>query len=277
MTEKYMRSSERTLQILTAFTPDRLQMGLTQLAEVLNLSKATVLRLALTLCKYGFLVQDPESKQYSLGLKLFELGGLVYASFSLRKSASSHFRELLERLDKTVFLGIIEGDELLYIDKRESPMNPIRFASNIGTRRPPHFGMLGQVLMAHLSEERVQALLQKYPLVAFTKKSITSNHDFKEILARVKKQGFAIDSGMAIEGIGGVAAPVRDFTGAVVAALGAGFMTPAVSTKELKRVANDIVETAAKISRELGYVDKSAASPSLDSPATQAKVTFHSD
>ncbi len=253
MAEKFIRSAERTLQILSAFTPDRLQMGLTQLSEVLSLSKATVLRLASTLCKHGFLSQDPVTKHYCLGLKLFELGGLVYASFSLRTTASSHLRRLQARVDKTTFLGIMDGDDLLYIDKKENPMNVIRFASNIGFRRPPHFGMLGQVLMAHMSEERVQALLQKSPLTTFTKKSITSNQVFKERLRKVRKQGYSVDEGIAIEGIGGVGAPLHDFTGAVVAAIGVGFMVSSVDRKEMKRLIKEVVEAAASISRELGY------------------------
>jgi DNA-binding IclR family transcriptional regulator len=263
--ETYMRSAERTLQILNAFTAERPEMGLTQLSEALGLSKATVLRLASTLCKYGFLSQDPESKQYSLGLRLFELGGIVYASFSLRKAASSHLRHLLERADRTVFLAVMQGDELLYLDKKENPMNPVRFASNIGSRRPPHFGMMGQVLMADLAENQVQRLLEKYPLTAFTKRSITSVHSFKETLRRVKKQGYAIDEGVAIEGIGGIAAPVRDFTGGVVAAIGVGFMVSSVKGKELKRIVKEVLETAHAISRELGYVPIAAEVPRVRS------------
>ncbi len=254
--EKYIRSAERTLQILNAFTPERTEMGLTQLAEAVKLSKATVLRLAATLCKYGFLSQHTETKQYSLGLRLFELGGIVYRSFSLRNTASSHLQRLLERVGKTVFLGVIHDDDLLYLDKKEDVTNPIRFASSIGTRRPPHFGMLGQVLMAHLPENRVQSLLQKYPLAAFTRNSVTSVRAFKDILRRVERQGFAVDDGMGIEGIGGVASPVRDFTGKVVAAVGVGFMTSSVNGKELKKLTKEVRETGEAISRDLGYQEK---------------------
>jgi DNA-binding IclR family transcriptional regulator len=172
---------------------------------------------------------------------------------------------LLERADRTVFLAVMQGDELLYLDKKENPMNPVRFASNIGSRRPPHFGMMGQVLMADLAENQVQRLLEKYPLTAFTKRSITSVHSFKETLRRVKKQGYAIDEGVAIEGIGGIAAPVRDFTGGVVAAIGVGFMVSSVKGKELKRIVKEVLETAHAISRELGYVPIAAEVPRVRS------------
>lgn len=84
----YNRSLERALQIMTAFSSERKVLGLAQLSEALSLPKATVFRLCATLIKCGFLRQDQELKQYSLGVKLFELGSIVASSFSLRGIAS---------------------------------------------------------------------------------------------------------------------------------------------------------------------------------------------
>ncbi len=90
----YNRSLERSLQILNAFGSERSPLTLAQLSETLGLPKATVLRLCSTLVKYGFLKQGPESRHYSLGLKLFELGSIVLSSFSLRKVASPYLTQL---------------------------------------------------------------------------------------------------------------------------------------------------------------------------------------
>jgi DNA-binding IclR family transcriptional regulator len=267
--DKHTRSVERTLQILNAFSMERQTFGLTQLSEALNLPKATVLRLTSTLCKHGFLRQDQYSRKYSLGLRLFGLGGIVSSSFSLMKVASPHLDRLRERLDKTVFLAVLEGDELLYIDKKEAPKNLVKFASTLGTRRPPHFGMLGHVLMAYLPESEIERLLQNSPLVNFTKKSITVNHDFKESLRRIREQGFSFEDGIAFEGIGGIAAPVRDFTGTVVAALGVGFVISSVGAKELKRIQKEVVETAQTISWEQGYSQGVPKSPHLPEMASR--------
>jgi DNA-binding IclR family transcriptional regulator len=251
--DKQTRSVERTLQILNAFSIDRPSLGLVQLSEALNLPKATVLRLSSTLCKHGFLRRDEDSKKYSLGLRLFGLGGIVFSSFSLRHAASPHVRRLRDRLGKMISLAVLDDDDLLYIDKRDAPNHAVRFASTVGTRRPPHFGMLGLVLMAYLSESEVERILQKKPLVAFTRKSIATRHGFREKLRQVREQGFSVDDGMVLEGIGGIAAPVRDFTSNVVAALGAGFMIATVNAKELKKIEKDVVETARMISWEQGY------------------------
>ncbi|MBA4392507.1 MAG: hypothetical protein C0407_03040, partial [Desulfobacca sp.] len=169
----YNRSLERALQILNSFTGERRLLTLSQLSETLALSRATVLRLSSTLVKYGFLNQDPATKEYSLGFRLFELGSIVLHSFSLRKTASPFLDRLHMKLGKTLFLAILEQGQLIYIDKREDVQNPITFTSKIGTRRPPYWGMLGPMLMAHLSDSEVERLLEENPLRATTKKSFT--------------------------------------------------------------------------------------------------------
>ena len=252
----YNRSLERALQILNAFNNERQTLTLAQLSEILSLSKATVLRLCSTLVKYDFLKQDQESRQYSLGLRLFELGSIVFYSLSLGKIASPYLSQLQMRLGKTIFLGILDNDELLYIDKREDPNNPIHFTSKIGTRRPPYWGMVGPMLMAHLPDNEIERLLQKSPLTATTKKSLTRKEEYKAWLQQVREQGFAIDVETALDGITGVAAPIRDYTGNVIAGIGVGFISSSVDSKGLKGIVKETAGTALTISRELGYLEK---------------------
>jgi DNA-binding IclR family transcriptional regulator len=252
----YNRSLERSLQILNAFNHQRTVLTLSQLSEILNLPKATVLRLCSTLVKYGFLKHDPKLKRYSLGLRLFELGSIVFYSLSLRHIASTHLSQLQLKLGKTIFLGILDNDELLYIDKREDPRNPINFTSKIGTRRPPYWGMVGQMLMACLPEDEIERLLQKNPLTSNTKNSITNKEEFKEWLRQVSKQGFAIDLETTFEGISGVAVPVRNHTGKVIASIGICFISSTVDSKGLKEIVKEARGTALTISTELGYFEK---------------------
>jgi DNA-binding IclR family transcriptional regulator len=250
----FNRSLERALQILCTFNVEMQNLSLGQLSKNVNLPKPTVFRLCSTLTNYDFLRYDPETKQYSLGLKLFELGGVVFASLSLRRISSSYLDQLQARLGKTTFLGILRDDELVYVDKKEDIRNPIRFASHIGRRRPPYFGMLGQVLMAYLSESDVDRLLGKYPLKPFTKKTITEPRAFKKRLKKIREQGYFVDEEEAIDGITGVAAPLRDFTGNVVAAIGAGFISSSVNGKEVREIRNEVLKAAQTISQELGHL-----------------------
>ncbi len=252
----YNRSLERALKILCAFHRNSQGLTLSDLSKSLGLSKATLSRLCSTLFKYHFLGYDQQTKQYSLGLKLFELGGIVYSSFSLRRMASPYLNQLQSKLGKTSCLGILQDGQLVYIDKKEDLQKPIRFASDIGTYRPPYFGMLGHILMAHLSEAEVDRMLKKNPLRPFTKKSIRGVETFKERLRKIRSQGFYVDKEEALDGVTGIGAPIRDFTGKVVAAVGVGFISSSEDPKRLGKIIKEVVNTSQAISYELGYLNQ---------------------
>jgi len=263
MTEKFKRSKgksffnrslERALQILSVFSFEKREFTLGELSQTLHIPKATVHRLCSTLIDYGFLKYDENAHTYSLGLTLFTLGSIVSASFSIRKAASRHLTELQSKTDETVYLSILQDDELVCIDKREDLRKPIRLASDIGTRRPPIFGMLGQVLMAYLEDKEMERLLANYPLRKFTKRSITDKTIFINKLRKIREQGFNIEKGEAVNGSGiGVAAPIRDHTGQVVAAVGVGTISKPEGKKVMNALTNNVCEAAKRISAELGY------------------------
>ncbi|MCX8023006.1 MAG: IclR family transcriptional regulator [Syntrophorhabdaceae bacterium] len=249
----YNRSLERALKILCAFSSERQGMTLGQLSEAVGLPKATTMRLSMTLIDHDFLRYDSQTKKYSLGLKLFELGSIVFSTFSLRKIVSPYLASLQAKIAKTTFLGVILDDQLVYLDKHEDPRNPIRFASNIGMRRPPYFGMLGQLLMAYMEEEEVDRILKKTPLAPLTKLSIVDVGEFKKRLISIREKGYFIDEGEAIDGISGISAPIFDYTGKVVGGIGIGFISISVDEDEKKALVKEVVQTAKKISQELGY------------------------
>jgi DNA-binding IclR family transcriptional regulator len=249
----YNRSLERALQILDAFTYDRQVLTSVQLSEILGLPRATVLRLCSTLVNYGYLKQEGEARRYSLGMRVFEQGTVVFYSLSIRKTASPHLVQLQEKLAKTVFLAVLDNDELVYIDKREDPRSIIGFTSKIGARRPPHWGMCGPVLMAYLPDEEVDRLLQKTPLKAYTKRSLTKNEDFKAWLRRIKEDGTVIDEETSFEGITGVAAPIWDFNDRVVASVGAASMSSSLSMEELRYMLKEVLKSAHAISADLEH------------------------
>jgi DNA-binding IclR family transcriptional regulator len=252
----YNRSLERALRIVTVFTNERRSLTLAQLSELLDLSKATVSRLCSTLVKFDFLCQDAESKQYSLGIKLFELGSLVGRSFSLARIASPYLTRWEATLRRVVFLGILDGGELLYIDKREDVDGAVSFTSQVGRRRPPYWGMVGPAIMAFLQQEEIDGLIEKTPLRPTTKRSLTTRAELETYLRRVRERGYAVDDGKAIEGVGGVGAPVRDFSGRVVGGVGVSFIVPSVDARELRRIIKTVLETAWLISRAAGYKGK---------------------
>jgi IclR family transcriptional regulator, KDG regulon repressor len=130
----------------------------------------------------------------------------------------------------------------------------------MGRRRPPHWGMLGPVLMAYLPDEETERLLEKHPLARMTKKTCIEKENFKERLLEIRRQGYIVEDETTFESIGGIAAPIHDFTGKVVAALGVGFISASVNPKGIKKMTGEVKAASDAISKELGYIDGNEAS-----------------
>lgn len=249
-----VQALERALDILDCFSFQNREQGLSEISEETGLNMTTAKRLIANLTSRGYLQQIPDSKRYQLGMRLFELGGIVFSSFSLRKVAAHHITHLQTETGFTVLLGALMDDQLVYVDKREGNAM-IRIASDIGWRRPPHYGMLGMVLMAFLDSGRVKEILKKAPLEKHTDCSITDEDAFSIRLEQIRKKGFVLEREEAVEGVIGIAAPVRDYTRQVIGSLGVAIpMTKSNSKKDLEETIELVEATCDAISSDLGYL-----------------------
>ena len=249
-----VQALERALDILDAFSYQRRKMHLTDVVSELGLKKATAKRLLSNLTDRGYLKLDPQTKFYELGLRLFELGGVVHASFSIRKASTDNMKWLRDKTGLNILLGQSKEDHLVYVDKHEGT-GIIKISSSIGERRRLHFGMLGQILMAFLPVEKAQQILARYPLQAYTPNSITDPDAFWLRLARIRENGYLIEEEEAHRGIVGIAAPIRDASREVVAAIGAALPLPEyIDRSQVTGILNLVRLAAENISTELGYL-----------------------
>jgi IclR family transcriptional regulator, KDG regulon repressor len=247
-----VQSLDRALDIIDCFDFQNRELSLVSIAQRTGLNKTTALRLASNLVNRGYLSFVPESRTYCLGMKLFELGSIVFSSFSLRKAASSHMTELQQKTSATVLLGTLMDDQLVYLDKREAE-GIVRIASDIGWRRAPHHGMLGMVIMAWLPAHYRDELLRKYPLLPVTSRTITDLQAFQSRLSKIARDGYVAERGEAVEGIIGVAAPIRDYSRKVIAAIGVAIMEAQHDEISVARTVEAVRFAAQNISAELGY------------------------
>ena len=131
----------------------------------------------------------------------------------------------------------------------------IRISSDIGWRRPLHYGMLGMVLMAHLNPGRVKEILEKTPLQAHTSSSLTDKDAFSIRLEEIRKNGFIFEREEAVEGVIGIAAPVRDYSRQVIAALGVAIpVVKSNSEEKLEKTVEQVMAACNEISSDLGYL-----------------------
>jgi len=251
---------EKIVKILDLYTFNENGLSLGEIKNRTGLPKTTVFRILKSLERAGFFRYDGSQNKYYLGLRFFELGGIVYSSLSIRKAAARYMDMLASNLKATIILGVIKDDQLLYIDKREAD-SIIRVTSYSGLKRPPYYGMLGMTLMAYMDDKERRRLFALFPPTKITDKTVTDINELMKRLDETKKRGYYIEVDEIIEGLTGIGVPIVDFSGNVVAAIGA--TQPGFQIKEgcTEKIINELLDAAMAISKELGYTSKDSRLP----------------
>lgn len=209
---------EKALAVLDLLGEARGELTLSQLAERLGLAKPTAFRIVTVLEHADYLERAPGSRGFRLGLKLHRLGALVDASAALQKLARPFLEDLTARCDETAHLVVLNKGEALYLDKIEGKRS-VRVVSRVGMRLPAHCSGVGKVLLAHVPDEEVDAIIREHGLPRFTPNTIVDRQALYAELRRIAARGYAIDAEEIELGLKCVAAPVHDETGTVVAAI----------------------------------------------------------
>ncbi|HTU02145.1 MAG TPA: IclR family transcriptional regulator [Candidatus Sulfotelmatobacter sp.] len=246
-----VQAVDHCLDLVEALSANDVPRGVTELGAELHLAKSTVHRLLQTLMGRGYVAQDSASGRYRLGLRFLELGAAVMDSLSIRTAAEPYLQELMEATRETVHLGVLEGHEVVYVDKIECPRT-IRMYSRVGRRSPLHCTALGKVLLAYQPEEVFRAL-PRSAYHRFTPRTITTPARLHEELKRVREDGYAVDNQEFEDGLRCVAAPVRDHRDRVVASLGIAGPTARLKPIALPALIKRLKESADAISAALGY------------------------
>jgi DNA-binding IclR family transcriptional regulator len=251
---------DRALAIIEVLAAEGPALTLAELAARIELPKSTVLRLLNVLQRHRFVEREPRSGDYRLGLKLVELGSAASAQLDFVERARPWLRRLLDATGETVFLSVLDGAEVLAVERIESPRT-VRVPLSAGGRTPSHCTANGKALLAYLPEGELEARLGPGRLRAYTRNTITTTGALKNELRRVRALGYAVDREEMEEGLKCVAAPIRNMSGAVVAS--AGILGPAfrLPERKLPAVAAEVVKAAEAISAELGFKEPASLRP----------------
>jgi len=247
-----LSSVANAIRLLTSFSGEENELGITTLANRLRLAKSTVHRLAATLTGAGFLEQNSDTGRYRLGVALFELGALVRRRMDVANEARPKLRELLEKTGETVQLGIVDHFSVLYVYEMES-RRAIRMAAAVGGRAPLHCTAVGKVLLADQPRDYVREIMDR-GLTAYTPKTITRREALVAMLDEVRLRGYAIDDEESESGLRGIAAPVRSHDGGVIAALGVAAPVQRMNKKLMQTCVPSVIGTAAAVSTRLGHL-----------------------
>jgi DNA-binding IclR family transcriptional regulator len=246
---------DRVVDILETFATIGPELGVSDVSRALGLKKATAHRLLASLLRRGLVAQDPVTRRYRLGMKLWELGSLATSQLDWVDRVKPFLQHLTDVTGETSHLAVLNDGQVLYVDKVESTRS-LRMPSQVGKRLPVHCTGVGKALVAFLPEEVLKSVLARRGMPRMTAHTITDRDVFLRQLADVRERGYAIDNEEIDEGLTCIAAVVRDHTSHVVAAISIAGPTSRLRPETQGDRAREVVGTANAMSRALGCPDE---------------------
>ena len=253
---RYSQSLERGLAILSCFTPARPVLGIADIADHLGMSRSTTHRYVITLVALGYLEQGA-SRKYRLGLRVTDLGMSALNSTGLREHSHAYLQELRERTSYTVSLAVLDGSDVLYVDRVRSfrrGQSKIDLDLRPGSRLPAYCTSLGKLLLANLPDSEQRDLFTSMKLTKRGPNTITSKRALRDELDEVRAAGFAVNDEELAPGLYSISSPVRNDNREVVAAINMAAHSSMISLEEMvDALGPHLVSTADRISARLGY------------------------
>jgi DNA-binding IclR family transcriptional regulator len=209
-------SLARAVRILESFTLDEPELTVTEVARRSGLHLATASRIVGQLVQHGLLSRGPD-REVRVGMRMWELASRAAPTRSLRDAAMPYLEDLHAVVGHHAQLAVLDGDEVIFLERLSARDAVINY-SRIAGRLPPHISSSGVVLLAYGPAELQERVLAR-PLDTWTPDTIRTPDRLRATLEQVRRQGYALLAGHVHADATGIAVPVRNGLGEVVAAL----------------------------------------------------------
>jgi DNA-binding IclR family transcriptional regulator len=245
-----IKSIDKALDVLEFLSANDQEIGIVEISKQLNMGLSTVHRILATLKSRNYIIQNPKTAKYRLGIKLFELGCEVQSTKNLIKIVRPYLRELSKITNETANLAILEDKEVIYLDTIESS-ETLRTEIRQGTRTPAHCTALGKCLLACLADNDFEQLYRRdEQIISLTPQSISSWSELKRELKKVKEQGYALDLEEYKIGIHCVGVPIFNRNGEVIAALSITGPASRFNEEKMEEAKNQLIMISKDISKK---------------------------
>lgn len=243
---------ERGLRLLCEFSRQERELSAPELARRLQAPRTTVFRLLSTLEQMGFVERTPDGRNYRLGMAVLRLGFEYLASLELTELGQPLLARLCDDLRYACNLVVRDGRQIVYVTK-VSPPTLLSSAINVGARLPAHATVLGRILLEDLSLAELRALYPEDRLEIFSENTPRSVRELFEMVQSDRERGYVLGEGFFESSISTIAAPVRDHSGRVIAALGATIPSAHIAPERIEPLLGQVRATADELSRLLNY------------------------
>lgn len=233
--QKHNLSVSKALSIINILAGQEKPLSLTQISTALGLSLSTTHHLITSLKIEHFVEQDPATKKYGIGLRLFEISLSNNYYQLLAKKAGPLLEILSAETGESSNLAVLIDGQIVYIAQRHSSQMMKTFVQ-LGERSPVHCTGVGKVLISELSKDEIEQIVLKHGLKKYTSRTIISVEGLMDELKKVMKQQYAIDQEEREEGVVCVAVPVYNSAKKIIAALSTSGPTSRIKAEELSNI-----------------------------------------
>ena len=244
------RTLSRALDILESLANREVGMTLAEIAAEFQIPVSSAHGLVKTLEHRGY-VERGADKRYQLGIRMFHISRGVLKRHAVSEHALKYLKALTAATGETSHLVVPAGHEVVFIEKVESPQS-VRASAPVGTMYEMHMPATGKALLAFMPEASRRAILEKLSYAPATPRTITSREALEHELQRIAERGYSVDDEEVNIGVRCLAAPIFDYSGDVVAAIGITGPTSRVRLERIDEFATQVRKAAAELSRALG-------------------------
>lgn len=246
-----IRSIDRAIDILEAFSGDRPALSVDEISKITSLPKSTAYRILCTLERRDLVKFDENSLQYKPGLKLIELGFLFSSLLDLRQESEEILTDLQQKTNQTVLMAVGVESQIAYISRKESTKG-LKYSSFVGERRPYLYGVLGPAMLAFLPEKQIENILDQ-GIPVNSENTITDRDAILKRLEQIRKDQFFIEEEETNIGVTGIGAPIFNSLGEAIAAIGVIGPSIQLAGDQLEQAKVLLIEASKKISGNMGY------------------------
>lgn len=244
---------DRALRVLERLARSQEGVSLSTLAEETDIPKSTLFRIMSTLEERGCVVRDERQKTYRLGLKLWELGNAFLNQSDLLETAERHMERLADVCEESIFLGMLDEGEVIYVRRVESPKSAV-VVRKLGQRAPVHCTATGLAMLSFLPPDEADRILDDRELQAFTPETTLDRAALDRKIDEIRRTRVAVVDGEYNPSLLCVSSPVLDAEGHPVASLTAALLSAHTRDEALEAMKAQIKETAQDLSTECGYL-----------------------
>ncbi|MEG1849271.1 MAG: IclR family transcriptional regulator [Oscillospiraceae bacterium] len=246
-------SSDKLLALLELLARQEEPVRLQELARQLSMPSSTVLRFLSALQNRDYVAQDIDTGRYFLTFKLCGLADSIRANQNLRNIGLPFLRNVSAVFDEATNLSIECDMAVMYIEAVRGPSKTLMSLQRIGNIAPMHCTGVGKLLLLEYTAAQLDRLIAVKGLTRFTASTLTSREQLEAELAQVRAQGYAYDNEECEEGARCIAAPIRDYTGRIVAGISVSGPVTRMTDSHIEKNLPALLDAARQISSRLGW------------------------